>query len=67
MENEIYVFELKFVPDAHSQNAATAEDALKQIDEKNYLIPYSTDGRKLVKIGVVFSEEARGICEWKVV
>jgi hypothetical protein len=25
-----------------------------------------TDGRKLVKNGIVFNEEARGISEWKI-
>ena len=30
---------------------------LKQIDEKGYLIPYTLDGRKLVKVGVNFSKE----------
>jgi hypothetical protein len=43
---------------------ATAEAALAQIDERGYLIPYSTDGRRLVKIGVEFSVEAKGIKRW---
>ncbi|MDR1478734.1 MAG: PD-(D/E)XK nuclease domain-containing protein [Planctomycetaceae bacterium] len=34
------------------------------MDTKNYLIPYSTDGRKLVKIGVEFSNEERTIKRW---
>ena len=37
------------------------EEALKQIDEKGYLIPYTLDGRKLVKVGVNFSKETRNI------
>ena len=37
------------------------EEALKQIDEKGYLIPYTLDGRKLVKVGVNFSKEKRNI------
>ena len=51
----------------------TADDALKQIDEKGYLIPYSVtmakDGnpKKLFKIGVTFDQEKRTIGEWKVV
>lgn len=56
----IYVFEFKMI-----QNA-TAEDALKQIDDKGCLIPYTAGDRKLVKIGVEFSEEERGICRWVV-
>ncbi|MDR3267980.1 MAG: PD-(D/E)XK nuclease domain-containing protein, partial [Tannerella sp.] len=54
----IYVFEFKM------EANATAEDALKQIDAKGYLIPYMTDGRKLVKIGAEFSAEERGLSRW---
>jgi hypothetical protein len=43
---------------------ATAEDALKQIDEKGYLIPYTADGRKLVKAGAEFSAEERIMSRW---
>jgi hypothetical protein len=42
----------------------TAEKALEQIDSKGYLIPYSADGRKLVKIGAEFSEKERGLSRW---
>lgn len=54
----IYVFEFKV--------GGTAEEALKQIDDKGYAIPYSADKRKLYKIGVAFSAEERNIEEWKV-
>ena len=47
----IYVFEFKL--------NGTAEQALQQIDEKGYLIPYQVDGRELVKVGVEFSAEKR--------
>ena len=40
----IYVFEFKL--------NGTAEEALKQIDEKGYLIPYQADGREVIKLGV---------------
>ena len=49
----IYVFEFKL--------NGTAEEAMQQIDDKGYLIPYTLDGRKLVKIGVEFSKEKRNI------
>lgn len=52
----IYVFEFKL--------NGTAEEALKQIDEKGYLIPYQCDGREVVKVGVEFSKESRNIGEW---
>jgi hypothetical protein len=52
----IYVFEFKL--------NGTATKALEQIDEKGYLIPYSADGRRLVKVGVSFDAEERNIGEW---
>jgi len=48
-----YVFEFKL--------NGSAEEAIQQIDDKGYLIPYQSDGRKLVKIGVEFSKEERNI------
>src|SRR5574344_1204190 len=55
----IYVMELKL--------DGSADDALNQIEEKCYAAPFANDKRKLYKIGVNFSSETRGICEWKVV
>lgn len=49
----IYVFEFKL--------NGSAEEALRQIDGKGYLIPYKLDGRILVKVGVNFSKETRNI------
>ncbi|MDR0711540.1 MAG: PD-(D/E)XK nuclease domain-containing protein, partial [Prevotellaceae bacterium] len=43
---------------------ATAEKALQQIDSKGYLKPYAARGKKLVKVGVEFSKEERGIGRW---
>jgi Holliday junction resolvase-like predicted endonuclease len=57
----IYVLEFKMA------NHDTAEKALEQIDEKGYLIPYTADGRKLVKIGAEFSEKERGLSRWKLI
>lgn len=54
----IYVFELKI--------NKSAEEALAQIDEKGYMIPYTADGRKLVKCGISFSTETRTIEDWKI-
>lgn len=42
----------------------SAGDALKQIDEKGYLIPYTLDGKHLVKVGVNFSKETRNVDEY---
>jgi len=54
----IYVFEFKLAENA------TAEAALAQIDDRGYLIPYTADGRKLVKIGVEFAHDGRGVSRW---
>ncbi|MDR1338849.1 MAG: ATP-binding protein, partial [Prevotellaceae bacterium] len=54
----IYVFEFKM------DDNATADDALKQINSKDYAIPYSADHRKMVKIGVEFSQTERGVKRW---
>ena len=66
--DSIYVFELKMnysLPCGEGRGGvATAEEALKQIDEKEYLIPYTADKRRLVKIGVEFSIEDKGIKRW---
>ena len=58
--NTIYVLELKI------SSSATVDDALAQIDEKNYLIPYWNDPRRKVKVGVTVDPETRTIKEWKV-
>ena len=52
----IYVFEFKL--------NGTAGEALKQIDEKGYLLPYTADGRRVVKVGVAFDAEKRNLGEW---
>ena len=55
----IYVFEFKL--------EGTAEAALKQIDDRGYLLPYTADGRQLVKVGVSFDKETRNLGEWLIV
>lgn len=59
MPTTTYVMELKF--------DRTADEALRQIDEKGYLIPYSTSGKRLVKVGINFNSRMRTIGEWKIV
>lgn len=54
----IYVFEFKL--------DGSVDEALNQIDNKGYLIPYQADSRKLVKVGISFDKEERNIGEWKV-
>lgn len=55
----IYVFEFKL-------NGST-EEAIKQIDDKGYLIPYTVDGCQLVKVGASFSSDDRNIAGWEVI
>lgn len=55
----IYVFEFKL--------DKPVEDAMAQIEDKGYAIPYSADSRKLFKIWVVFSSEKRNVVDWKIV
>ncbi len=54
--NAIYVFELKY--------DGSAEEAVRQIDDKGYLIPYSADGKRLYKIGVNYDSLQRTIGDW---
>ena len=54
----VYVMELKF--------DGSADAALRQIDVKGYLIPYTADGKRLVKVGVNYSSEERTITEWRI-
>ena len=64
--DSIYVFEFKM------DENATAEAALAQINSKDYAIPYIADhistgsmtARKIVKIGVEFSQTERGVKRW---
>lgn len=59
MPDTIYVMELKY--------DKSAGEALQQIDDKGYLIPYSADGKRLVKVGVNYDSDKRTIGEWKIV
>ncbi len=52
----VYIIELKF--------DSTPEEALNQINEKEYARKFAMDSRKLFKIGVSFSSEKRCIESW---
>ena len=54
----IYVFEYKI------DGNGTADDALRQINEKGYATPFLADGRPVVKIGVAFSRDTHTIDSW---
>ncbi|MDR1886538.1 MAG: ATP-binding protein [Prevotellaceae bacterium] len=58
LPDTVYVFEFKITGNG------TAEEALQQIDDKGYLIPYSVGQRKTVKIGAEFDPAERTLKRW---
>jgi Holliday junction resolvase-like predicted endonuclease len=54
----VFIFEFKLTENA------SAEDALKQIDERKYATQYAAGGKKIVKIGAEFSAEERTLHRW---
>ncbi len=52
----IYLMEFKL--------EGTAEEALRQIEEKHYARPFEADTRRLFKVGVNFSNKERNIERW---
>ena len=57
-EKYIYVIELKL--------DGSAEEALAQINEKDYSLPFTADGRKVIKIGANITSATRNIERWVV-
>ncbi len=55
----VYIIELKV--------DKSADEALQQIEEKQYALPFAKDSRKLFKIGINFDSATRTIGEWKIV
>lgn len=56
-DNGIYVFEFKV--------DRSAEEALKQIDDKGYMLPFKFEaGKDLVKVGVNISSQTRTVDSW---
>ena len=58
-ERYVYIFEFKL--------DRSADEALRQIEDKGYARPYESDRRKVYKIGVSFSSETGTVEDWKVV
>jgi hypothetical protein len=63
-EDAVYVFEFKITG---GKSVKTAEDALKQIDEKDYMGPYRASGKRLVGIGATYDTAARELGEVSIV
>ncbi len=58
-DDHVYIFEFKL--------DGTADEALRQIEEKGYALPYLNDNRRLHRVGVSFSSETGTVDDWKVV
>ena len=58
MPDNTYFFELKV--------NGTAQEALDQINSKGYFLPYETEGRTTVKVGVQFDRETMTVGEYLV-
>ncbi|MBQ6062292.1 MAG: AAA family ATPase [Prevotella sp.] len=56
MPNTTYVLELKI--------NGTAQQALDQINSHGYAIPYQTEDKYVVKVGIRFSTESKNIEDW---
>ncbi|MDR0995665.1 MAG: PD-(D/E)XK nuclease domain-containing protein [Tannerella sp.] len=54
----IYVFEFKV--------DGNPEEALAQINSKQYAIPYRSDGRPVIKVGVRLDASTRTLSGWKI-
>ena len=58
LQTDKYIYVMEFKLDG------SAEEALKQINDKHYARPFETDGRQVFKVGVNFSKETRTIDTW---
>ena len=55
----VYIFEFKL------DGNGSSEDAIAQIKEKGYAVPFKSSGKKIVLIGSSFDEKERTIKDWK--
>jgi len=62
-EKIIYILEFK-IDDPSSTSAA--DNALWQIEDKDYASIFKDSGKQIIKVGVVFSRKLRNIVEWKI-
>ena len=54
--NYIYIIECKL--------DGSTEEALQQIEAKNYAAPFAMDKRKVITLGINFSSKTRGVESW---
>ena len=60
VKTDKYIYVMEFKLDG------SADEAMRQIHEKQYTAPFVSDSRKIYKIGVNFSKDVRGIEKWVV-
>ena len=60
LQTDKYIYVMEFKLDG------TAEEALAQIEQKDYPLPFAADGKCVVKIGLNFSSQIRNIEKWVV-
>ncbi len=60
IENDQAIFIFEFKKDK------TADEALQQINDRNYALPYISSGKTIVKIGANFSTKKKTLDEWRV-
>ena len=60
LQTDRYVYVMEFKLDG------TAEEALQQIENKRYALPFATDKRQVFRVGVNFSNRMRNIERWLV-
>ena len=58
-ENYVYIFEFK--------RDKSASEALAQIEDNGYALPYAADQRTILKVGVNFNSRERNLDDWEVV
>lgn len=58
LKTKEYIYVMEFKLDG------TAEEAIRQIDEKGYAAPFKADGQKVIKLGINFSRETKTIDKW---
>jgi hypothetical protein len=56
MPDTTYILELKV--------NGTAQEALDQLNQRRYALPYHTEGNSIVKAGIHFNTESRTVDEW---
>lgn len=54
----VYLFEFR--------RSGSANEAFKQTDTKDAVLPFAADARKVMKIGVSFDSQTRELQDWKV-